>query len=202
MSRSRDVANIDTILTTKGDIYAATTASTPARLGVGTNGQVLTAASTTSTGLQWATPASGSTFVGCKLIRTTGQTIANNTATALQFDSESYDTDAFHSNVTNNSRITIPSGKAGKYLFVGNCFIDTGATSTVGRMESVLYKNGVQDNTTFIENTTSASSYETWTIHTVLDLAVGDYVQWFVKHQAGVSGTTDAMSLCVSYLGA
>lgn len=59
MSRSRDVANIDTILTTKGDIYAATAASTPARLGVGTNGQVLTAASTTSTGLQWATPAGG-----------------------------------------------------------------------------------------------------------------------------------------------
>jgi hypothetical protein len=59
MSRSRDVANIDTILTTKGDIYAATAASTPARLGVGTNGQVLTAASTTSTGLEWATPSSG-----------------------------------------------------------------------------------------------------------------------------------------------
>lgn len=59
MSRSRDVANIDTILTTKGDIYAATAASTPARLGVGTNGQVLTAASTTSTGLEWATPAGG-----------------------------------------------------------------------------------------------------------------------------------------------
>lgn len=60
MSRSRDVANIDTILTTKGDIYAATAASTPARLGVGSNGQVLTAASTTSTGLQWTTPTAGS----------------------------------------------------------------------------------------------------------------------------------------------
>jgi hypothetical protein len=59
MTRSRDVANIDTILTTKGDIFAATAASTPARLGVGTNGQVLTAASTTDTGLQWATPSSG-----------------------------------------------------------------------------------------------------------------------------------------------
>lgn len=59
MSRSRDVANIDTILTTKGDIYAATAASTPARLGVGTNGQVLTAASTTATGLQWATVSAG-----------------------------------------------------------------------------------------------------------------------------------------------
>jgi hypothetical protein len=57
MTRSRDVANIDGLLTTKGDIYAATAAATPGRLGVGTNGQVLTAASTTGTGLQWATPA-------------------------------------------------------------------------------------------------------------------------------------------------
>jgi hypothetical protein len=47
-------------LTTKGDIYAATAASTPARLGVGTNGQTLVADSTAATGLKWATPAAGS----------------------------------------------------------------------------------------------------------------------------------------------
>lgn len=42
-------------LTTKGDIYAATAASSPTRLGVGTDGQVLTAASGQATGLSWAT---------------------------------------------------------------------------------------------------------------------------------------------------
>jgi hypothetical protein len=49
-------------LTTKGDIYAATAASTPARLGVGTNGQVLTADSTAATGLVWGNVASASNF--------------------------------------------------------------------------------------------------------------------------------------------
>lgn len=44
-------------LTTKGDLYTYST--TDARLGVGSNGQVLTADSTAATGIKWATPAGG-----------------------------------------------------------------------------------------------------------------------------------------------
>ena len=46
-----------TIVDAKGDLIAAVAADTPARLAVGTNGQVLTADSTAGTGLAWATPA-------------------------------------------------------------------------------------------------------------------------------------------------
>ena len=49
----------NTIVDAKGDILVGTAADTPGRLAVGTNGQVLTAASTTGTGLTWATPSSG-----------------------------------------------------------------------------------------------------------------------------------------------
>ena len=48
-----------TLLDAKGDLIAAVAADTPARLGVGTNGQVLTADSTASTGLAWATASGG-----------------------------------------------------------------------------------------------------------------------------------------------
>jgi hypothetical protein len=47
------------IVDAKGDLIAATAADTPARLAVGTNGQVLTADSTAATGLKWATAATG-----------------------------------------------------------------------------------------------------------------------------------------------
>jgi hypothetical protein len=50
------------IVDAKGDLIAATAADTPARLAVGTNGQVLTADSTAATGLVWATPSSGATW--------------------------------------------------------------------------------------------------------------------------------------------
>ncbi len=57
-----DLANKtdESTLTTKGDMYVATAASTITRLPVGTNGYTLTADSTVANGMQWSAPA---TFV-------------------------------------------------------------------------------------------------------------------------------------------
>ena len=68
------------ILDAKGDLITATAADTPARLAVGTNDQILTADSTTATGLKWATPgASG----GMTLLAT----ITASAATSMSFTS-------------------------------------------------------------------------------------------------------------------
>jgi len=74
-----DAKTIKATLTTKGDIYAATAASTPDRLAVGANDTVLTADSTAGTGLKWATPSSG----GMTLISTTTLTGASVTISSI-----------------------------------------------------------------------------------------------------------------------
>jgi hypothetical protein len=51
-----DLKVANALLTTKGDIIAASAASTPARLGVGTNGQLLVADSTATNGVAWGSP--------------------------------------------------------------------------------------------------------------------------------------------------
>jgi hypothetical protein len=67
-----------TIFDAKADLLTATANDTPARLAVGTNGQVLTADSTAGTGLKWAT--SGMTLI----TRATYSAVAN---TGTTFDS-------------------------------------------------------------------------------------------------------------------
>jgi hypothetical protein len=57
----------NSIVTTKGDILAATGSGTIVRQGIGSNGQVLTADSAEADGLKWATPAAG----GMTLLSTT-----------------------------------------------------------------------------------------------------------------------------------
>jgi hypothetical protein len=67
MTRARDVANIDGILTTTGDTYFASAAATPARLGIGAAGTYLTSNGTIPS---WGSVSAG----GMTLLSTTSLT--------------------------------------------------------------------------------------------------------------------------------
>jgi hypothetical protein len=86
-----DAKTLKSTLTTKGDLYAATAASTPARLAVGSDGDVLTADSSQSTGIKWATPSASAanSLLGYRRpllvwVSTTAVDVENNTGTAHQ----------------------------------------------------------------------------------------------------------------------
>ena len=98
-----------TIVDAKGDIIAATAADTVARLAVGTNGQVLTAASGQATGLQWAAlPSSNPT-----------------TADAIVTTSESTDVNTYTNLATTGPEVTLTTGT--KVLVILSCRFNNAA---------------------------------------------------------------------------
>jgi hypothetical protein len=160
------------IVDAKGDLIAATAADTPARLAVGANNTVLTADSSTATGLKWVG------FQGASVYGV-AQTIANNTWTAINFGYENFDTDSFHSTVTNNSRLTIPTGLSGKYLIMWQQRWDPSGSGT---RDANIYKNGTSITT---QNMTASSTYASNAKTAIFELNAGDYVELYVYQGSG-----------------
>jgi len=185
-----------TIVDAKGDLIVATAADTPARLAVGANNTRLVADSAATTGLKWEG------FVGCSLYKSTNQTLTNNTTTLLTWDSEDFDTDGFHSTSSDTGRITIPTGKGGKYLFTWNVSYAVNATQI---RETALKKNG--STITYQDfPITSANSETSMTASYIANAVANDYFELFAYQNSGGnldvrSGAIRSFFAC-AYLGA
>jgi hypothetical protein len=191
------------VVTTAGDLIYGTAADTVARLGIGTVGQVLQVNSG-ATAPEWATPAAGgSTFVGAQVWNDSAISLSNATYTAITYTNEEYDSDGFHSNVTNTSRMTIPSGKGGKYLVQASIALNS--TNLTGARYLAVYKNGsiVKESGGLVQG-----EYPILLFNAVIDLVATDYIEIFVRQDSNTTFSTDANNgqrvnwLAFSYLGA
>lgn len=78
-------------------------------------------------------------FVGAKVYNSANVALSTAADTLITFDSEEYDTDAFHDPGSNPGRLTIPSGKDGKYRIQAQARL----TATPGIGYGFIQKNSV-----------------------------------------------------------
>ena len=193
-----------TAIDAKGDLIVGTGADTFSRLAVGTNTYVLTADSAEATGLKWVAPSGGSTFVGCSIYKTSNQSIANDTDEVITFGSEEFDTDAFHSTSTNTSRITIPAGKGGKYLVVGQA---SWAANATGQRRLMVFLNGSSISMGVMANPLTVSGQPTrYNMSFIKDFVATDYIELAAFQTSGgaldIQGFQSTTRFGVVYLGA
>lgn len=192
-----------TIVDAKGDLIAATAADTVSKLTVGANNTVLTADSSTATGLKWAAPSAASA-IGASVYNQGGNiSYTINTETLLTATTADYDTNSFWAASPNPSRLTIPSGYAGKYLLTITTRVNAGSTYAY----MFLYKNGARVATGlesgFIARQLPLGGNTTVLTGTVvINAAVNDYYQVYYQSDATTGSIATWMRYTLSYQGA
>ena len=152
--------------------------------------------------MAWAAPASGTTFAGARLFNSASITLSNNTATELTYDSETYDTDAYHSASPNPARITVPAGKAGYYLIYASVEFNSNVT---GARELQVRKNGSLTNSSGFYQGFSSGGFIA-NVSSLIYLDVADYVSIYALQVSGGNLTVflanNYQQFSAMYLGA
>ena len=114
--------------------------------------------------------------------------IADNVATKLQFNTESFDPDGVFDNST-NYRFTAPS--AGKYMIYTNIFIYDASTD-IQTFNLAFYKNGSKYSQTYwLKNSGGRLKYAPLSLTQVIDLSASDYIEVYATVDTVDGGTTD-----------
>jgi hypothetical protein len=151
---------------------------------------------------QFAVP-STSSFVGVSLVKSAAQSINNATDTAITWNTEDYDTDGFHSTVSNTDRITIPTGKGGYYLVSAKLSFAANAT---GVRSCTIKKNGTTNIIGADLNNQGGSASAVLNFERVISCVATDYFTLQAYQTSGGALNTDNAAgytyFTMTYLGA
>lgn len=113
--------------------------------------------------------------------------------TPMAWDSERYDTSAFHDLAVNNSRLTVPAGKGGLYLIHARILVQTNvATTTYGLR---IKKNGATFLAMDRKRPATTNVDEGMRITCIEQLVAGDYVEAFFQKEAGADTGNDVAGI-------
>jgi hypothetical protein len=159
----------------EGDLLVGGTSDIFEALPIGAAGTVLTSDGDTA---EWVAPsATTPTFTGVKATQNSAWSLSNGTTTQFAFPNEEFDTDGYHSTVTNNERLTIPTGKGGYYYF----WFTLGQETTAGQIEFYLRKNGT--NLTRFDSDDAVSYSHNFS--TLIEAVAGDFFEVRVFNNTG-----------------
>jgi hypothetical protein len=127
---------------------------------------------------------------GARVYHNANQSILNVTPTTLAFNSERWDTDAYHDPVTDNSKLTIPAGQDGKYII--STTLGFAANST-GIRDIQILVNGATIIDRLIINATAAGTIQL-SVTTIANLVATDYVEVLVQHDGGVALNVESIA--------
>ena len=120
-----------TAIDAKGDLVPGTGADTFARLAVGANDTVLTADSTTATGLKWAVPGSGALkLIAAQAIGTGVSSVTVTNAFSTNYDGYKVFLIGSTSSVASGNAIKIQLGAATTAYYYGGCFTSYNSTAS------------------------------------------------------------------------
>lgn len=126
--------------------------------------------------------------VGVRVTHSTVQSITNSGSfVAIEFNSTNFDTTGFHNDVTNNERLTVPAGFAGKYVIGATAGVAANAT---GGRQLRIRLNGSTYITAISEIPGATTLSYRDSIVTIYDLAVTNYVELMIAHTGSAALNT------------
>ena len=139
--------------------------------------------------------AAGAAFSGAQAVAGAATTVPTTTDTALALSTETYDTDSFHDNSTNNSRLTAP--RDGYYFVTGEV---AGADTSDYTIVGYIKRNGTVVGRA-AQRIASGGGQLGVAVTTVVSMTSGQYVELFAWQNSGADRSVVAQRFTIVFMG-